>query len=288
MISAAILAMASAGTHAAVSYYACDMQVTFRKPYVHGTDWVHSENRYNKYLKVDDGAKMVYLFNDRNGGYAPICSPTNRACESNWQQHAIKIDGTKAPDNPQPPYLDFRRSLQLDETGGPSHLVIADFGDNARSAPYMSWNYDGPCKLADKAPQRRAPMGAGPPAPRNPNYEVSQQPAMAVSDAERDRVLADYYGNSMTGYSGGGHWFHMWFWNNGLAYAGDDYDMTSEGSPALIYIGKDTTGYRMCRQPIPAEGERNCYPVLVKQVGEGWTEHDMDGDALFMLLRGRQ
>lgn len=290
MICAALLAGMSMTASAAVSYYACDMQVTFRKPYANNTDWVHVENRYTKYLKLDDAAKMAYLFNDRNGGYAPICSSRNRACAVSWQRESIHIDGTRSADDPLPPYLDFRRSLTLNLGGRPSQLVIADFGDGKLGKPYMTWSYDGVCRPTNTAPEPMKLPGfdGPPPPPSNPNYKVPTQPAMAMSDAERDRVLANYSGNTLTGFSGGGHWFHMWFFDKGLAYSGDDYDMTSEGAPRQWYVGKDATGYRLCPQPIPPEGRANCYPLLIKQIGESWVEHDMDGDAQFTLLKGRQ
>jgi len=73
-----------------------------------------------------------------------------------------------------------------------------------------------------------------------------------------------------------------------VAFTGDDEDMSSEGKIRQWYFGKDSVGYRICSRPIPPEGESGCYPFLVHKPGDSWVEHDMDGDAQFSLLPGRE
>lgn len=287
MIFAASIAALSATANAGVSYYACDVQVTFDKRAPRNTVWEHRENRYTKYLRLDSDAQMVSLYDNRGNVYKPICSADNHSCKKNWQKDSIQLDGTGAADAPTP-FLDFRRLLSLTDSNRKVHLVIADYGQSTDGQPNMSWNYDGTCKVSEE-PKPRAGNGpkAPPPSAKNPNYQVAE-PAKAVSDAESAAALAGYEGNTMWGFSGGGHWFHMWFFPDGVSYAGDDEDITSEGRAAKVYVGKDSTGYRMCRVPIPAEGMANCYPLPPHKVGDTWVQHDMDGDTAFSLLPGRQ
>jgi len=295
-VCCAVTLVVPAAAWAQVSYFQCAMQVTFRKPYVHDTVWEHQENRYAKSFKIDSAAHMIYVYRDRQDEYVPICSTRNAACVVEWQEGAIRIDGTAAPDDPFPPHLDFRRSFAMAAHGSEAHLVIADYGESRNGRANMSWSYDGPCHSTDQPAQPMRPPGAGPgkdpatnmPPPRNPLYEQPTTGAMAIPAAEAARVLAHYTGNTMTGYSGGGHWFHMWFFDKALAYTSDDMDISGEAKPRQWYLGKDASGYRICPKPIPAGGERGCYPLLIKRIGDSWVEHDMDGNAYFTLLPGRQ
>ena len=285
----ALLASVSLPAIAEVSYLKCEVQTTFRKAYVHDTELVHVENKYTKYFKIDSEAKMVSHYDWRNDQYQPMCSADNAACVKSWQDDRIHIDGSWAPDSPVAPYLDFRRSIELSSNLKHVSYVIYDFGQNKTNKPNMTWTFDGPCvSSAAPKPVERGAGSAAPRAPENPNYDKPDGPAKAVSDAEADKALAGYYGNTMTGYSGGGHWFHMWFLEKNLAYTSDDEDITAEGKPRRHYVGKDSTGYRLCSSPIPTEGTSGCYPLPVRTVGESWVQHDMDGDAYFTLLPGRQ
>ena len=273
---------------AEVSYLSCDVGTTFYRPAANNTDWVHREGDYTKIFKVDGDAKMVSLYNRREGSFTPTCSATNKACAINWNGANIAIDGSIAADNPVAPFLDFRRSVQLE--GNRVRYQIDDFGFTGKSN--MRWVFEGSCKNTD-APAPVARRGGGPggppggPASRNPLY-VDAGLALAVDKAEADKALAGYFGNTMWGYSGGKHWFHMWFLDGSTAYTGDDEDITSEGKPHAWYVGKDSAGYRLCGQPIPATGANGCYPLPVRKLGEAWVQHDMDGDAQFSLLPGRQ
>ncbi|MFT3904925.1 MAG: hypothetical protein QM718_01285 [Steroidobacteraceae bacterium] len=283
----------AAPAFADVSYLKCEVQVTFRKPYVKDTVWEHKENKYTKYYKLDSTARMVYSYDNRKDSYKPVCSAANKACAVQWNAGGISIDGTKAADDPSPPSIDFRRSVQLSADNKRVSYVIADFGDPAQKGRMgVSWTYDGDCATTEQ-PARNPRYANGPGAgasrpPENPNYDKAAAPAKAVSKEEADKALAGYYGNTMTGFSGGGHWFHMWFLEGAQAYTGDDEDITSEGKARSWYVGKDSTGYRLCGEPIPAEGRSGCYPLPVRKVGESWVQHDMDGDAYFSLLPGRQ
>lgn len=290
MIGALAATAFASSAMAEISYLKCEMQTTFRKPYVHDTEWVHTENKYTKYFKIDSAAKMVSAYNRRSNAYTAMCSDKNASCAKDWKSGtAFSIDGTKATDSPVTPYLDFRRSFALN--GNQGRFVIADYGQAQNGKPNMSWTYEGPCEKSEepKAMPRMGPGAGASRPPENPKYEKPTAPAQPVSKEEADKALAGYYGNTMTGYSGGGHWFHMWFLDkNGLAYTSDDEDMSSEGKPRQWYVGKDSTGYRLCGEPIPAEGKSGCYPLPVRKVGEAWVQHDMDGDAYFSLLPGRQ
>ncbi len=288
--------------HAQTSYLSCEVQTTFHRPAPNNTEWTHRENDYTKIFKLDSTARMVGLYNRRSGEYTPICNAANKACSISWNGNAISIDASKAPDNPVPPYLDFRRSFELNNNR--VKYVMHDFGSSGKNTlssniatgqANMSWVYEGSCKTTEApAPVVRAAgaagMGAGgPPGPqvRNPNY-VDAGMALPVSQAEADQALAGYYGNTMWGYSGGKHWFHMWFLDGSLAFTGDDEDMASMTKPNQWYVGKDASGYRLCGMPIPATGASGCYPLPVRRLGESWVQHDMDGDAYFSLLPGRQ
>lgn len=287
------IAMASTPAFADVRFLKCDVQVTFHRPTYQNTEWVHVENRYTKFLRIDTEAKMVSIYDDRKNVYKPICSANNTACMNEWNDQsvstgAVNIDGMQAADDPLPPYLDFRRSLSLRDHFSQVHFTIADYGQSKSGAANMSWEYNGPCSVSD-APVPRGGEGAG--AVRkneNPHYDMPTGPAMPVSDAERDRVLAGYDGNTMWGFSGGGSWLHMWFFGKGLAYTSDGYDISSETTTRQWYVGKDSTGYRMCSKPIPAAGLMGCYPLPARKLGDSWVQHDMDGDAQFTILAGRQ
>jgi hypothetical protein len=283
---AALLAMPVV---AATSYLKCDVQTTFRKAHVHDTEWVHAENGYTKYFRLDPDAQMVSHYDWRNNAWQPICSANNAACVKSWKDGDIQLDGSRAPDSPVAPYLDFRRTVRLSNDLKKIRYVIADYGLTTGTKPNMSWSFDGDCQTAD-APTavRRSPGAGSARPPENPRFEMPIGPALAVSAAEADQALAGYYGNTMTGFSGGKHWFHMWFLDKNLAYTSDDEDITAEGRPRHWYVGKDSTGYRLCPAPIPAIGSANCYPLPVRKVGESWVQHDMDGDAYFTLLPGRQ
>ncbi|HTP40210.1 MAG TPA: hypothetical protein VMI92_11625 [Steroidobacteraceae bacterium] len=290
MAAAAVLGVVAAPAMAKTSYLKCEVQTTFRKPFVRDTDWVHVENKYTKYFQLDNDAKMVSSWNWRSGTYTPICNAANKACAVDWKDGALSIDGTKQADNPSP-HIDFRRSIAFSDKLARVKFVIGDYGDNTSGKPNMTWTYDGHCapSAAPKATPRPPGGGAGSNRPpTNPNYEAPTGPAMAVSQEEADKALAGYYGNTMTGFSGGGHWFHMWFLEKNLAFAGDDEDMSSEGKPRIWSVGKDSTGYRLCGDPIPATGAMGCYPLPPHKVGDSWIQHDMDGDPMFQLLPGRQ
>jgi Ni/Co efflux regulator RcnB len=275
---------------AETTYLKCEVQTTFRKPYVHDSEWLHAENKYTKYFKLDSTAKMVSHYDWRKDAYTPVCSDKNAACIKDWQTGGISIDATRAADNPVAPYLDFRRSIKISDKQTKVSYVIADYGQSKAGKPNMTWSYDGSCQAsAAPEPVKRGAGGAGASwPPENPKYEKPTGPALSVTAVEADKALAGYYGNTMTGYSGGGHWFHMWFLNKGLAYTSDDEDISSEGKPRQWYVGKDSTGYRLCGEPIAAEGKSGCYPLPLRKVGDSWVQQDMDGAAYFSLLPGRQ
>lgn len=279
-------------------YLSCEVQTTFHRPAPNNTEWTHRENDYTKIFKLDSTARSVGIYSRRSGEFTPICHASNKSCSISWNGNAISIDASKAPDNPVPPYLDFRRSFEL--SNNRIKYVMYDFGNNGKNTlssntpagqANMRWVYEGSCKDTTKpVPVVRGaggmPAGGGP-LTRNPNY-VDAGPAMAVSQEEADQALAGYYGNTMWGYSGGKHWFHMWFLEGSLAFTGDDEDMTGMAAPNQWYVGKDSSGYRLCGRPIPAAGASGCYPLPVRKLGESWVQHDMDGDAYFSLLPGRQ
>jgi len=295
-----LLATVSFATCAAAqtSYVSCAVQTTFRKPYTHGTDWVHVENKYTKIFKIDADAKMVSFWDNRNLIWKPICGAGNSACAVNWSADGISIDGTKAPNLPLPAYLDFRRSIEL--SPGNTHVTMlqGDYYQSADGSPDTSWTYDGDC-VPTSAPSTK-PRAQGARRPMNPLYQKATGPAKPISPAEAAMVLAGYIGNTMTGYSGGGHWFHDWFvqasGNQVVSYTSDDEDISGEGKTRSWWVGKDSTGYRLCPNVDVARdvgGAKmvpgvNCYPLLIKKVGDTWVEHDMDGDAYFTMLPGRQ
>lgn len=290
LVAAAALGVVATPAMAKVSYLKCEVQTTFRKAYVKDTEWVHAENKYTKYFMLDSDAKMVSSYNWRDNKYTPICTASNQACAVDWKASAIGINGMKLVDNAVP-HLDFRRSILIGNKLAKVQFVIADYGDNTSGKPNMSWTYEGPCQAsAAPKPTVRGPGGGAGSnrPPTNPNYEAPTGPALPVSQAEADQALAGYYGNTMTGFSGGGHWFHMWFLEKNVAFAGDDEDMSSEGKPRVWSVGKDSTGYRLCGDAIPATGAMGCYPLPPHKVGDSWVQHDMDGDPLFTLLPGRQ
>jgi hypothetical protein len=285
------LMVIAAPAFADVSYLSCDLQTVYHRPAQHNTEFTHSENRYTKIFKVDSSAKMVSLYSDRANSFTPICSGKNAACKTSWNGMDISIDARGGADDPVLPHLDFRRAFTLSNGGKTAQLVIADFGpspnkDMVGTRANMYWSYDGAC-AATTEPKGRAQRP--PPGVQNPKYEKPTSPAKAIGKAEQDKVMEGYYGTTMWGYSGGGHWFRMWFLDrNGLAYTSDDQDMTGEGKPRQWYFGKDSAGYRICGEPIPAEGRDGCYPLPVRKVGDWWIQHDMDGDAEFQLVPGRQ
>jgi hypothetical protein len=272
------------------SYLRCEVQTTFRKPSLHGTEWVHAENHYIKYFRLDPAQRMVAAYDWRPDLYRPICSPSNAACVRHWDADNIRLDARAAADEPVAPYLDFRRAIELSNRLRHVRFVIADYGDTHAAAP-MSWTYEGSCQPSAQPVRPPLPDSGGPGAtrpPSNPKYEQPTGAALPVSAEEADQALAGYYGNTMWGFSGGGHWFHMWFLEGNLAYTSDDEDISSEGKPRHWYVGKDSTGYRLCGEPIPAEGKLGCYPLPQHRVGDSWVQHDMDGEAQFSLLPGRQ
>ena len=287
-VSCAFIACAQAQEQ----YLSCNVTTSFHRPAPMGTEWVHQENNYTKVFKLDSSAQSVAIYNRRSGDFTPICHQQNKACEVSWRGNNIHVDATGGPDNPVPPYLDFRRSFDLDDSY--VTYVLSDYGNNGDNAPIsnlpadeatMSWVFEGVCQKAEapEKPTGRPPMGRV----GNPDY-VDAGPAFLVDQEEADQVMAGYYGNTMWGYSGGGHWFHMWFLGGFLAYMGDDEDMSAVGEPVTFYVGKDSSGYRMCLQEIPEEGRSGCYPLPKRSVGESWVQQDMDGPAYFSLLPGRQ
>ncbi len=170
-----------------------------------------------------------------------------------------------------------------------------DWGQSPDGNANMTWTYNGPCTPSG-APSM-APFS--PPGGRkmNPLCQKASGPAQPVSRAEAAQVLAGYVGNTMTGYSGGGHWFHMWILKGDplIGYTSDDEDISGKGKTRTWWVGKDNIGYRMCPTVDIANntGQKivlriNCYPLLIKKVGDSWVEHDMDGDAYFTVLPGRQ
>jgi hypothetical protein len=274
------------------SYLRCEVQTTFRKPSLRGTEWVHAENHYVKYFRLDPVQRMVSVYDWRPDVYKPVCSDSNAACMRDWSSDHIAIDARAGSDSPVPPYLDFRRAIELSDHLQQVRFVIADYGNAASGATPMSWTYEGSCQPSAQ-PVRPAPPAAAGGAgaarrPANPSYDQPTGPALPVDAAEAAQALAGYYGNTMWGFSGGGHWFHMWFLDGNLAYTSDDEDISSEGKPRSWHVGKDSTGYRLCSEQIPAEGKFGCYPLPQHRVGDSWVQHDMDGDAQFSLLPGRQ
>jgi hypothetical protein len=286
LIAASLLAGLSTVAAAEPAYLSCTMQTVFHKPYVNHSEWVHVENIYTKYFRIDSRARMVSVLNERSGALVPICAPQHTSCVNEWSAQGIQIDATSSPDDPAPPYLDFRRSLSLNSDRSKGRLIIADYGQSANGRANMYWSYEGACQSVTHLPKPIGPPNLQ--QPRNPAYQDGGL-AKPLSELEQDRLLAGYYGNTMTGFSGGGHWFHMWFLDrHGLAYTSDDQDISGEGKVHQWYFGRDALGYRICAKRIPPEGRADCYPLLPRQPGDTFVEHDMDGDAQFTIMRGRQ
>jgi hypothetical protein len=258
------------------------MQTTLHKPYFSNTEWVHVEKKITKYFRFDDNSKMVYVYNSMNKTYTPICSEKNKACSVKWSDNVISVDATAAPDDPMPPYIDFRRSFTL-TNGTKGHFVIADYGDSKDGKANMYWTFDGDCQnYSGEIPE----LNLGGNSPTYVDLLV-----MPVSKEEARKVLAPRVGNTMTGSSAGGKsWLHMWVFNeDGLHYKGDGDDITGERTPSILYVGKDTDGkYRVCLEPIPADGTHGCYPFPTVKLGDKWIEQDVKGEANFTLLPGRQ
>lgn len=270
---------------AEVRYLSCEVQTTFHKPAPNGTEWTHRENEYRKILRIDATRREVAVHNGRSGEFVPVCSDDRGRCQIQWRGGLIHIDGSRVGSE-VPANLDFRRTLTLH--GNELTYTIADFGRSG--VANMSWSYQGTCAPTPRpAAAPDLSRGATGAAARvlNPAY-VDAGPAFAVSAAEAGRALAGYLGNTLWGLGGGKHWFHMWFLDGATTYSGDDEDITSEGKPRTWFVGQDGTGYRLCAEPIPAEGEKGCYPLPQHQVGDSWVQHDMLGDAYFSLLPGRQ
>lgn len=282
LLTGALLALA-APTHAAERYLKCDVQTTFAKPGLGGSQWSHQEGRHTKYFRVDDTARVIATFNGRRNLYAPVCAPDQAGCSVRWSSSTIEADGRGAASPTATPDIDFRRAVTITQDGRHVVLVVADHGGGGVQ-PNMTWTQEGDCTPAQASDAQPMPY---PPGPRSPTYVDAR--AYPVSDAERDRALASRYGNTVTGISGGRLWFHMWFFRDGLAYTGDDDDITAEGAVRQWFVGKEATGaYRLCEHPIAVEGALGCYPLNQPSIGDRWIEHDVYGDANFELLKGRQ
>lgn len=283
LAAAVLLATVTGPVCAQSTQLKCDMQTTFHKTWIGDTTWDHVEKKVTKYFLIDRTTKKVSVYNARQGVYVPICSDKNTACASSWTDASILVDGTRGPDDPKPPHLDFRRSFALTQHGTRARLVIADFGDNAAGHANMEWTYEGGCAPNQDRLTRSAPPGA-------PAATFKDALAMPVSDAERNQAWASRRGNTTTGLSAGGRsWFHMWFFDDGVGYTGDGDDFTNEGMTRQWYVGKTAMGeYRLCEEPVPAAGERGCYPFPAVKVNDTWTEQDVYGPATFTLLPGRQ
>lgn len=280
-LSIAVLSAVAFPALAEVGYLKCELQTTFHKPWLRDTEWIHVEGKTTKYFAIDHGAKTAAVYNSRRDIFVPICSSKNTACITNWSDSVVTIDAMQAPDDPVPPHIDFRRSLTLTDADHKAHFVIADFGESKNGNANMNWTFDGDCQHSDKP--SRSVLGA-----TSPTYQDSL--VKPISQAEVDRAWATRKGNTMTGASAGGRaWFHMWAFDNGLVYTGDGWDITAEGSPRQMYIGKDAGGaYRLCEEPIPASGAMGCYPWPNVKVGDTWSEQDRFGEAQFTLMPGRQ
>lgn len=278
------LVMTSRIVVAEVECIKCEMHTTFIKPGIGDSQWQHDEGSCTKYFKIDSDAKMVSTFNARLNRYDPICNGESDACSVSWSEASIEIDGRFAPSEGATEDIDFRRYVSLGRDAMEAVLVVEDHGGNTSGKPNMTWQQEGECVAV--APEEIKPMPY-PPGPHSENYV--DVPVFPVSDGERDRALATRYGNTVTGLSGGTRWFHMWFFRDGIAFLGDGDDIIAEGAPRKMYVGKEASGaYRLCEQPIPAEGAMGCYPLPQVEVGDRWLEHDVYGDAIFELLPGRQ
>src|SRR5450631_2985940 len=172
-LAATHLSLAAAQAQAAVSYLKCDVQTVLHKPAPHSTDITHVENRYTKYFKLDDQARMVGLFNERRNTYTPVCSEKNQACQKSWNGQDISLDAR-----------------------GAAHQQGRAGQDTCR----LLWQHD-------VGLQRRWPLVPHV-VPRSQRTGVHQRRS----------------------------------------------GMSSEHEPHQWYFGKDSTGYRICRDPIPAVG----------------------------------
>lgn len=278
------LAMVTKIAMADVECFKCMMKTTFIKPGIGDSQWKHDEGSVTKYFKIDNDKKMVSTFNTRLNRYDPLCNTGSNACSVLWSGNLIKIDGLSEPGTGATEDIDFRRFVSLDRKTLYAVLVVEDHGGNTSGKPNMTWLQEGEC--TNVSPEEIKPMPY-PPGPHSKNYvDVRVFP---ISDEERDQALSTRYGNTVTGLSGGSRWFHMWFFRDGVAYLGDGDDIIAEGTPRKMYVGKAASGaYRLCEQPIPAEGTTGCYPLPQVEIGDRWLEHDVYGDAVFELLPGRQ
>lgn len=263
----------------------CSVLTTFHKAWIGDTQWSHVEKRITKYFLINSDAQRVSVYNDRQGAFVPVCSEKNKACVVRWSDSTISVDATQGPDNPIPPHLDFRRAITLTDHATKVRFVIADFGESKSGKENMDWTYEGDCTKSDTKLAHGPGAGPGAPAPT-----FIDARAMPVSEAERNQAWASRRGNTTTGLSAGGRsWFHMWFFDNGIAYTGDGDDISNEGVTRQWYIGKTSAGdYRLCETPVPAEGEMGCYPFPSVKLNDIWTEQDVYGPAVFTLLPGRQ
>lgn len=269
---------------AEVEYIKCKMKTTFIKPGIGESQWKHDEGSCTKYFKIDSDAKMIFPFNARSDRYEPICNAESDACSVLWCDALIEIDGRSAPDEGTAGDIDFRRFVSLNRESTHAVLIVEEHGGNSDGRPNMTWLQEGDFQAVE--PDEIQPMPY-PPGPVSESYVDAK--VFPISDEERDRALATRYGNTVRGLSGGSRWFHMWFLCDGMAYLGDGDDITAEGAPRKLYVGKEASGaYRLCEHPIPLEGARGCYPLPQVEIGDRWLEHDVYGDAIFELLPGRQ
>lgn len=265
----------------AVIYLHGDMRTTFVKPGIGGSRWTHDEGQCSKYFKLDDAQKSVSVYNQRRDQFLPICPPGSGILK--WSDEGIEVDGLATAAADATANLDFRRAFTLDFHANRATLTVVDFGGSA-GQENMRWIQTGQCRPAAVDDAKPLPY---PPGPRNPLYVDAQ--VFPISDAERDEVLANFYGNTLTGLSGGRFWFHMWFFADGVAYTGDGDDITAEGAARKWYVGKEASGaYRLCDRPIPPEGTLGCYPLSKLEIGDRWKVQNLYGDGDFELLRGRQ
>jgi hypothetical protein len=273
-------------------YQKCQMVTTLHKGWLGDTEWVHAEDTITKYFAIDREARTVAVYVGMGDRLVPICSSKNKACVAQWSNSssAISIDATQGPDDPVPPHIDFRRSFQLSDDGHRAHFEIADFGESKTGKANMRWTFDGDCEAMSGKPPRFMPEG------HNPNYKNAL--VMPISRQEEAQAWANRKGNTMAGLSYGGHvvpyyggrvWFHMWVFDDGLVYTGDGFDMSAEGTPRRMYVGKDADGvYWACARPIPAQGIKGCESWPNVKVGDDWIEQDPFAPAHFTILAGRQ
>jgi hypothetical protein len=275
----------SGPAQAEMRWIKCEMQTTFTKPGIADSEWIHPEGSCTKFIKIDSDAKMVSTFNVRLNRYEPICEADSKNCSIKWSETSIEIDGRLGPGKSATSDVDFRRFFLLTQNGEHAVLVTEDYGGNTTSKPNMKWVQEGSCRTTPVDEAKPMPY---PPGPHSATYVDAR--VFPVPDVERDRVLANRYGNTVTGFSGAGKkWFHMWMFHDGMSYLGDGDDITAEGAARKMYIGKEASGaYRLCEQPIPSEGAMGCYPFPDVKIGDRWIEHDIYGDAIFELLPGRQ